>query len=136
MKKAASLIVFGTLLTLAIAAQQGVILRREVKENTTEVYDVKTELKQTVALESMGEQELGLISSLKMTLKTGKVDATSGEADVESIVSDIKTEAEGAAAMLAGQGPEMPKEIKTAGKLDARNRMKLTAVKGMGLMEL
>lgn len=123
------------IVSIAAAASQGVLLRRELKENASEVYSIKTEMKQVLTMGAMGDQDMGINSSMKMTLKTTKLDATSGEAEVESTITDIKTEADGVAAMMANQ-TETPKEIKTTGKLDARNRIKLAASKSPGMMEM
>ena len=122
-------------ISLAAAAGQGVMLRRELKENATEVYSIKTEMKQSLTIGAMGDQELAINSSMKLTLKTGKLDATTGEAGVESVITDIKTETDGVAAMMGDQA-EVPKEIKSTGTLDARNRIKLAAPKTQGLVEM
>jgi hypothetical protein len=130
-----SLILAGiAIASFAAAATQGVLLRRELKEGTTEVYTLKTEMKQTVDVGGM-QQDLGINSSAKLTLKTGKIDPADGTAEVETIVSDMKTEADGAAAMMAND-TEMPKEVKATGKLDARNRLMMKATKATGMMEM
>jgi hypothetical protein len=123
---------------LAAATQQGTVLRRELKENTSEVYAVETVLKQVLTVPSMGDQDIDLTSTMKMTLKTGALDAATGQVAVDTTISDIKNKAEGAlAGAIDQQADNIPKEIKGTGKLDARNRLALAPPKaGAGMMEL
>jgi hypothetical protein len=85
----------------------------------------------------MGDQDLDLISTMKMTLKTGAIDPATGQATVDSTITDIKNKTEGGLAqMLDQQAGQIPKEIKSSGKLDARNRLTLAPAKGSGMMEM
>lgn len=121
----------------AAATQQGITLRRELKENGTEVYLMETDMKQTVSVPTLGDQDMGLTSTAKMTLKTGKIDPATGEAQIDSTVSDIKTQGEGMMqAMVDQQSGSVPKEVKSSGKIDARNRMKMVSQKTAGAAQM
>lgn len=125
-----------SLVALAVASTDGVLLRRQLKENTSEVYKVQADMKGLVTLPGMGDQDLAMVSTMKLTLKTNKVDAQKNEADVESIITDIQTKAEGMMQMAMDQSGPPPKEIKTSGKMDARNHMVMVAPKSSGMMEM
>jgi hypothetical protein len=119
--------------TLALAAHQGVVLRRELKENATEVYNMDTSVHMVVTVPSMGDQDVDMTSSMKYTLTMGKIE--NGQAAIESKVSDIKTKADGMLAQVMDQQQtSMPKEIVSKGKLDARNHLTLEAAKNSGGM--
>jgi hypothetical protein len=110
-------------IALAVAAtQDGVLIRRELKENSLDMYLVTMTGQQNVNVPGMGEQPMGIKSSMHYTLKTGKVDPEKGEADCEMIVTDMKFELDGPMAEMAQMG-DMPKEIVVPGKLNNRNRV-------------
>jgi hypothetical protein len=123
---------------ISAATEQGTVLRRELKPNVSEVYSVETVLKQVLTIPSMGDQDIDLTSTMKMTLKTGTIDPATGQAAVDSTISEIKNKSEGMLAqMLEQQADQIPKEIKSTGKLDARNRLVLAPSKGGGgMMEM
>ncbi|MFI5386158.1 MAG: hypothetical protein ACHQ50_08565 [Fimbriimonadales bacterium] len=134
-KRALILAGFG-IFCLAAAIPQGVLLRRDVKENTTEVYKLVNDIKQTLTIPSMGDQDANSSSSMTLTLKTTKVDPTSGQGDVESTISDIKMKSDGMGANAVDQiQASMPKEFKTTGKIDPRNHMVLAPAKGSGMLD-
>lgn len=113
--------------SFVLAPQQGTLLRHELKENTTETYKVATVIKQTMTIPSMGDQDVDMKSSMNYAVKINKVDATTGLAQVDTIFSDMKTEADGMVGqMMQGEQDQAPKEIKTTGTLDARNRFTVT----------
>ncbi len=124
MRKAA----FGLAIVAASAAVialqgQGVLLRRELKENAKDVYKVEIKGTQNFTVPGMGEQQMGMTGSMTYAVKTGKVDAQKGEAEAEMVTSDLKFELEGPMAGMAPGMDSLPKEIVVKGKLDSRNRL-------------
>lgn len=116
-------------------APQDVTLRRTLKEGTSDVYTVNTKSKQNMDIPQMGEQDITLDTTLKLTFKYGKVD--NGKADVELIMTDFKVSAGGAlAAMMPDMSGMLPKEVKTTGKLDELGVISEMKTAGMGMQEM
>lgn len=112
-------------LALAIAAvsfaQDTVTIKRELKAGAKDVYKVVTETKTLMDIPSMGEQEMIMKSTMNYALTTGEV--KDDYAEVGLTISDIQAKIEGSMADMMQGMPEMPKEMKFKGTLDARNRL-------------
>lgn len=112
-------------LALAIAAvsfaQDTVTIKRELKAGAKDIYKVVTETKTLMDIPSMGEQEMIMKSTMNYALTTGEVKDDSAE--VGLTISDIQAKIEGSMADMMQGMPEMPKEMKFKGTLDARNRL-------------
>lgn len=123
---------------LATAGQDAHVLRRELKEGATDVYQVDSKVDQTVQLSQlgMGDQKMVITSGMKMALSTGKVDPDKHTADLKMVSSDFKFDMEGLAGMAGAPTPEMPKEVTVTGTIDHQNRISgMKAVgPGAGLM--
>lgn len=104
------------LATVGFAAQEGLVLRRTYKENTSETYELTTEMKQTADIPGMGEQDLSVKSTSTYTFKVGKVDAQ-GNADITTELKVDKVDADG---MLAQMVQDKPKPVVAEGKMDAK----------------
>lgn len=108
------------LVTVAMAGrQEGTTLRRTLKENATDTYSIESKSSQTIALPNgMGDQDMtfNVASTFKVT--TGKVDATTGAADVTTEVKVDKMDADGP---MAQQIPQVKDPIVTKGTLTALN---------------
>jgi len=114
---------------LAAAAHQGTMLRRQLKEDSTEVYKFKTDLT-SEATSSAFNGDLTMNSSMTLTLKSGKLDPTTGQLAVDATMSDIQAKADGSIAQFVSPMLDnLPKEMKLSGKLDARNRIAIDASK-------
>ncbi len=113
-------------------APEGVLLRRELKEGQEDVYQIEMRMEQSITMgdTGMGSMPIEMGGTMKMTLKTGKVDEEKGKADLEVLISDMNLDFQ-----MMGQTPdmsqEMPDQYKMNGKIDVRNR--LTEVKASGL---
>lgn len=122
-----SLIFAALAASFVLAPQQGTLLRHELKENTTETYKVATVIKQTMTIPSVGDQDVDMKSTMNYAVKINKIDPATGVAQVDTVVSDMKTEADGMIGeMMQGAQNDAPKEIKTTGTLDGRNRFTAT----------
>ena len=116
-------------LVAAASLQQGVILRRDLKAEQTDVYKVETKMKQSVE-SPMGAQDMDMTQSMTYTMKTGTAGAD-GKAPITLTVTDMKFDMGGAG---GGMMPEMPKEMKMSGKIDERNRFTDLKVEGANAM--
>ncbi|HVL39561.1 MAG TPA: hypothetical protein VM328_09250 [Fimbriimonadaceae bacterium] len=121
------------LLCLALAAygfrQDGVLLRRELKPDTSETYSMTMKMKQVMNLPT-GEMPMDIASTAKLTMKMGKLVPDKG-AELEMITSDMDMKFDGPMAEMAQSSqPQMPKEVIVKGHIDARNR--LTDLKPVG----
>ena len=118
------------LASVAMASQDGLLLRRVLAEGATDTYQVETIAKQTLNLPNgIGEQEMGMTMLATYQVKTGKVNPEKKAADVELIYSIDKMDVEG---ILAGMGekPETGKPVTVNGTLDERGRVQVAAPKG------
>ncbi|MFY9234283.1 MAG: hypothetical protein WAO58_07470 [Fimbriimonadaceae bacterium] len=119
-----AVIALGAFALLAVAAQDGVVLRKQLTANSTEIYNVEMK---SVNSTPMGDASVD--GTMKMTYKYGQIDKD-GKADIEIITSDIKLKLGGVAEMAEGMMGEMPKTTTVKGKIDDRNR--LTDMKAVG----
>lgn len=109
--------------TLAFAAQDGFVLKRELKENNSESYRLEGSLVTNV-LSPMGQQDITAETIAKYDFKTGAVDATAGTAVLDSVTSFEKLTMTG---MIANDGSDLPKPVSLKGKLDSKGRITLDA---------
>jgi hypothetical protein len=118
--------------TVAATSQEGVLIRRQLKPNTSETYTMEFNMKQLIDMSAMGmgDQDMTMDSKSKLVVKTGAVDEAKGLADIELQFSEMKMDFGGAAAMAGGMMGEMPTEYAVAAKMDARNIF--TEVKPIG----
>ena len=110
--------------SLALAVQDGILLRRDLKENSTEKYKIETKTNQTVELPNgMGDQEVEITMGVTYVLNLGKADEATGEVAVETVTTVDKMESNAP----MGQPPKID-PVKMPGKLDSRNRVKFDPV--------
>ncbi|MBX3119573.1 MAG: hypothetical protein KF784_10950 [Fimbriimonadaceae bacterium] len=122
-------------LSFAATTQDGVLLRRQLTEGTSDVYTVVSSMNSTLDIPGQGVTELKADMSSTYTVKIGKVDPEKGLADLETIMSDIKLKLEGP--MSGGEDAAPPKDIVVVGKIDNLGRqseMKMKGVTGEMLM--
>ncbi len=121
--------------SLAFAAQDGILLRRELKEGAVEKYKILTKMNTIVELPNgMGEQEMEMTSTSTYSLTTKKVDAAKGTADIETTASVDDVKATGM--MGAAMADQKPKPVTLSGSMDAQGRLKLVAPKDAASMAL
>jgi hypothetical protein len=108
----------------AFAGQDGVLLRRDLKEGETEIYKATIQVRQRMTLPGgMGEQEATVDGKMTYVLNFGKVDEAKDNAAIDVKIQDISMDMGGAAAMAQGILGEMPREMTATGRLDRRNRL-------------
>lgn len=114
--------------SIAAAAQQGVTLRRELKEDTSDVYKVQFDMKSTGNAAGT-DFDLSINSSLKLTVKAGKKEAT-GALNVDAIATDVQAKVDGSAAVyVEPMIDSLPKEIKASGTLTDHNKLTMKDAK-------
>lgn len=113
--KRKSLIVVGLLATVAMA-QSPVSFKRDLKTASNEVYEIVTDSKNSI---EFGGTSQDINTKMTMTMDFQTAASEADKADVTIISRDFKMESDSP----MGQAPEMPKEIKSTGKIDARNRI-------------
>ncbi len=124
-------VAFLTLATVAVAGQDAVTMRRELKAGTTETYKIENEIKQLIDVPSMGEQDMLITTLATVSIKTNAVNAQKGTADVEATTKVEKTAMDGSlAAMMGGnQDAKLPEPKTETGTMDTRNRLVITPPK-------
>lgn len=133
--KASRFIALLTLTTAAIAVPQDVQLKRDLKEGANDVYVVTSKTKQIMDIPQMGEQEMSINTSLKVAYKIGKV--ADGKADLQVVMSDVKITAEGMMAEMFDQvAGQLPKEVKSTGKVDTRGQVTDLKPESVGMAEM
>lgn len=117
------------LATAAAAAQDSIVIRRELKAGTTETYKIENEIKQFVDIPNMGEQDMIITQIATVAVKTMKVNSEKGTADIETLTKIEKASFEGSLASMAGGGGDgkLPDPKAEKGTLDARNRVLIAA---------
>lgn len=119
---------------LAVAAHQGILIRRKLEENTTDKYKIETKLKQTISMPNgMGDQDMDINSVSSYAVKVGKVDAATGVADVEVTTKVEKMDMTGPMAAMA-DNEDIKKPFTLKGKMDVRNRITMEAAKSSDMM--
>jgi hypothetical protein len=122
MKLRSSLYLASAALIAAFAVAQDPVLLRRQLGGAEEVYQVQMDNKMTMGT-PMGNQEMIMKGSMRMSLKTDQPDAETGRAPTEMVVSDIKMDLEGLGGMESMIADQLPKEVKMTAKMDARNRV-------------
>lgn len=106
------------------APAQGYLIRRELKENAQTDYKLEFNMMQKITADQLGgEQEFGIIGTMKYAEKSGKFDTEKQLLDVDIIVSNMKFEFSGMAVMLQGMVDQLPREMKNSMKVNSRNAM-------------
>ncbi len=130
MNKKALVLAGFVVFALAAAARQGAVLRRDLKEDSTEVYKLKTDIAIKANSSAFGDGDLSVNMTTTMTLKSGKLDGASNQLGVDATISDIQSRVDGSIAQyVSPMFDNLPKEIKFNGKLDGRNRITVTDAK-------
>ncbi|HRI43112.1 MAG TPA: hypothetical protein PLL78_02740 [Fimbriimonadaceae bacterium] len=122
--------------SVAIAAvPQDIQLKRELKEGATDSYLVTSKTKQVMDIPQMGEQEMSINTTVKLAYKFGKV--TDGKADLQVVMTDVKVTAEGMMAEMMDQvAGQLPKEVKSTGKIDALGQVSELKAESTGMAEM
>lgn len=116
------------LLTVAAVQQDGILLRRQLKEGEQLNYRIEISGDMKADIPTMGEQEMGMKGGMDYSVKLGKVDGN--KADAEIVVSNTKIEVTGPMADMAPP-TETPKEQKSTGKIDNLGRITLDKSAGV-----
>ncbi len=104
--------------------QDGITIRRELKEGVTDKYKIESEVKQYIEIPSMGEQDLVISQVATVVLKTISVNAEKGIADIEATTKVEKSETTGSISSMMGETATKLPDAKTEkGTLDSRNRL-------------
>lgn len=113
------------LATVAYAAQDQLLLRRELKTGVTETYKIESQIKQNMDIPSLGEQDLVINTIASCAVTTKNVDTEKGTADVETLTKLEKATLDGSIAQMMGGGQEqkLPDPKTEKGTLDSRNRL-------------
>lgn len=119
------------LFAVATATQSGVTLRRTLVEGQKDVYISTYKVGQKMNMEAMGmgEQDMTVDGSMRMTYTIGKVDGDKADLTIE--VSDLKMEFGGAMAAAASMMGELPTSYTVKGKVDRLNRFSEFKVEGL-----
>lgn len=122
------------LVSIASASQEGVLLRRALKEGAKDVYLMTMKSKNAISGGPMGDMDFSVDGTMKMTYLFGKVDAEKKLADITLTVSDINMKLGGGSAPMAeGMMGQMPKEIKVEGKMDEFGNIKESKMSGQSM---
>jgi len=106
------------------APAQGYLIRRELKENAQSDYKLELNMMQKITSDALGgEQEFGIVGSMKYVEKSGKLDTEKQLLDLDIIVSNMKFEFSGMAVMLQGMVDQLPREMKNSMRVNNRNAM-------------
>lgn len=111
------------LTTVALAGQDGTLLRRTLKENSTDTYKIEAKVKQTANIPNQGEQETNITTAATYVLKTDSVDADKGVAKISLSRTVDSIEADGPAGEALKSN--MPKPTTTKGTLDVRGNLEM-----------
>lgn len=108
------------------ALQDASRLRLSLAEGRKDVFTIKSEMKQTLDMAGMGQQEMTITSGMKMAVETGKK-GEDGKASIEMAVSDFEMKLEG----MPG-APDMPNpgNYVIKGKIDELGRITDTKIEG------
>jgi hypothetical protein len=104
-------------------AQDGAVIRRELKEGATDTYKVEVSYKQKVYTEQMGEQDFNVVGNMLYAEKIGKFDPEKKLSALDVTISKMRFELTGLAQMLQTQIDALPKEVKYQGKVSDRNQV-------------
>lgn len=137
MLKSSIWIIVAAAAVVSVAVQDSVLLRRELKPNTTTTYAIESKINTKLEVPGMGPQEMDVTTSMKQAIRIKDVDEK-GIANVEFVVTDMKTEFGGEMGqMMAGMAGDMPTTFTQTGRMDNRNRvtdMRFSGVNAMAQM--
>jgi hypothetical protein len=126
MKMTKTLILAGmAVATLAVAAQDGSLLRRTFVPGATDVYRIESSMRQSFTLPGMGEQDLTVDNVQLYSVKVNKVDGDTAE--IETVTKTEKLEFGGGMASMIPT-PPTPGPVTLPGRLDNRNRATFTKI--------
>ncbi|HWD41156.1 MAG TPA: hypothetical protein VG944_20070 [Fimbriimonas sp.] len=113
------------LATFALAAQDPQVIQRTLSENATETYRVVTTTNETGQIAGLGPVAMNITSNTTYVFKTGKVDASKGNADIDATVTVDKID--GGGGLMDGQLEKLKTApITVKGKIDKRGHLDLT----------
>lgn len=100
---------------------QSYLIRRELKENTQTDYRLEFNMMQKITSDMLGgEQDFGIVGSMKYAEKTGKLDVEKQLLDLDIILTNMKFEFSGMAVMLQGMADQLPREVKNSMRVNSR----------------
>jgi len=136
MRKTKNLSLLAVASLVAVAtAQEGILLRRELKDGAEDQYSVTFTSKQSVASSAMGDQDFEVAGSMKIMQKMSEVSEKKDLATVVLNVSDLDLKLSGAAAMAESMMGQFPKSYSVKGKLDSLNSYKDLKVEGLNAQQ-
>ncbi|MFQ3586910.1 MAG: hypothetical protein SNJ74_06630 [Fimbriimonadaceae bacterium] len=108
---------------VSVAVQDSVLLRRELKPNTTTTYSIESKVLTKLEVPGMGSQEVDVTTTMKQAIRIKDVDEK-GIANVEFVVTDMKSEFGGEMGqMMGGMVGDMPTTFTQTGRMDNRYRI-------------
>jgi hypothetical protein len=110
-------------LTLS-AAQDTIVLKRELKAGAKEAYTLTAKSNMTMDMGGMGAMPFDFSYSAKMEMSFDRISTDGKEANVTVKMSEIKFDAGQMGQMMGGQSPDMPQEVTMKGTIDTRNRLR------------
>lgn len=116
------------IVALAIAQDSTVLIRRELKENTSDAYKMVIKTNQTIDAGGM-QMPIDVTATADLGLKTLKINAEKKEGELEIKMSNLKVDMGDMAGAGGDMMGELPKEIITKATIDERNRIKMEAPK-------
>lgn len=112
---------------IAMAAQDGAVLKRTFKEGSSDVYKQVTKIKMIMTM-PQGEMNLNTSTDSTYTVKYKKVDPTANTADVDTITKIDKMDMTGSLADMAKSNGQpkatTPKPVTLSGQILANNTFK------------
>lgn len=129
MKRALPFLMLAVAAVTVAAVAQEVTIRRVIAPNSSEVYAMEMQSKQSFELPGGGAQEMTVTSGMTYTFNYGER-AADGTMPLKLTMSNFKMQMDGP---MAGMMPQeqMPKELVQEGKADANGRIVLSPPKNM-----
>ncbi len=121
------------LMALAFA-QDGILLRRELKNDATDQYTMSLSTKQVISSPA-GDQDVTVDGTMKMAFKTTNVSEKHDSADLTITVSDMDLKLGGMAQMAEGMMGTLPKSYTVKGKVDNRNQVTNVKLDGLSMQQ-
>jgi hypothetical protein len=121
---------------VVVAAQDGKLLRRELKTGAVDTYSFSMKSNQTATMDggpaAGQEMPIDVGMTMKMALKQGAFDEKEKKAPVDVDVTEIALDLGSMGAMMGGAN-EIPKEMKLTAHLDHLNRLSGFKMPKMGM---
>lgn len=131
MRKPLAPLALALAVTVVWAAQDGVLLRRDLSQDVTDVYTLQVKTTQTITGDQLpGPQDMTIDGSMKLSIKTSKLADGKEKADMNVSVTDMKWDFGGAAAAATGM-TDMPNQFQVKALVDARNRVSDVKFEGL-----